>query len=79
MDLLKSMMENRKARGMDGLVLETTTKLTLKDKPKVDEGEFGTKKYRRYIIENKPKKKKVAEHLQAIIDDECVSSSEEEY
>jgi hypothetical protein len=77
MDLLKSMMENRKSKGMDGLILETT-KMTITPARKEVEKEYGTRRCRRMIIEEKPKKKEVMAHLQAIIDAECESSSEEE-
>lgn len=33
---------------------------------------------RDFIIEEKPSKKVVKDHLEAIVDQECVSSSEEE-
>lgn len=38
----------------------------------------GTRTMRAFIIEEKPAKKVVKDHLEAIIDQECVSSSEEE-
>lgn len=38
----------------------------------------GTKSYRRKIIEEKPAKKKVKEHLEAMIAFECESSSDED-
>ena len=38
----------------------------------------GTKTMRTFIIEEKPAKKVVKDHLEAIITNECISSSDEE-
>lgn len=79
MDLLKSMMANRQAappvdpkpapRGRG-------RKPTKADRAK--EQTPGTRAMRAFIIEEKPSKKVVKDHLDAIIDQECASSSDEE-
>lgn len=81
MDLLKSMLANRAAAG--GGVKDPVPKPRGKGrKPskaeRAKEQTPGTRTMRQFIIDEKPSKKVVKEHLEAIIDQECVSSSEEE-
>lgn len=82
MDLLKQMMENRKMAGltmqMEKTTISTRSESISKTKSEKEEIERGSRRFRRFIIENKPGKKDVKEHLQAIVDAECESSSEEE-
>jgi hypothetical protein len=80
MDLLRSMLANR------------ATAVSVKDpvpKPRgrgrkpskaerAKEQTPGTRSMRTFIIEEKPSKKVVKDHLEAIVDQECVSSSEGE-
>jgi hypothetical protein len=78
MDLLKSMIANRQAQptvdpkpsGRRG------RKPTKADRAK--EQTPGTKSMRSFIIEEKPSKKIVKDHLEAIIANECISSSDED-
>ena len=78
MDLLKSMIANRQAHpttdpkpaGRRG------RKPTKADRAK--EQTPGTRTMRAFIIEEKPPKQGVTDHLEAIIDQECISSSDEE-
>ena len=79
MDLLKSMIANRKAhpavdpkptRGRAG------RKPTKADRAK--EQTPGSRSMRAFIIEEKPSKKIVKDHLEAIVAKECETSSEEE-
>lgn len=79
MDLLKSMLANRQthppvdpkpSRSRGG------RKPTKADRAK--EQTPGTKTMRTFIIDEKPSKKVVKDHLEAIVANECVSSSDEE-
>lgn len=80
MDLLRMIQQNRKA------IIEVQ-KAPVEDRPKMrkirgtpsglvkpSEDVPGTKSYRRKIIEDKPSKKKVREHLEALIAFELDSS-----
>lgn len=75
MDLLRTMTANRQAQGLvsEPIKPNQLPKPATKEKPAP-----GTKAMRKYIIEKKPKKKDVKEHLEMIIAQECESSSEEE-
>lgn len=71
MDLLRSMTANRQQQGL----VQTTAKPSLAASvPRIP----GSRAMRKFIIEEKPGKKVVKEHLEAIIQMECESSSEEE-
>jgi hypothetical protein len=81
MDLLKSMLANRsqavtlsdpKPRsGRTGRRTPTKTERARENCP-------GSRAMRKFIIEEKPGKKVVREHLEAIIAAECASSSEDD-
>jgi len=71
MDLLRSMAANRHQQGIVA-VQQPTGKPT--SRPAIP----GTRAMRKFIIAEKPGKKVVKEHLEAIIAQECESSSEEE-
>lgn len=82
MDLLKSMLANRnqavtlsptpKPRsGRTGRRTPTKTERARENCP-------GSRAMRKFILEEKPGKKVVREHLEAIIAAECASSSEED-
>lgn len=85
MDLLKTMVANRQAAG-----LQSNSKKEEKiEKPvmpvmnnmmsnMVQYKAPGSRAMRKYIIEETPGKKVVKQHLEAIINAECESSSEEE-
>ena len=79
MDLLKSMMANRQAMGM---VYDPKPSADVrsgkKKEKKVSNASPGSRAMRKHIIEEKPSKKVVKEHIRAIVEEECVSSSEEE-
>jgi len=45
---------------------------------KAKEKEAGSKSMRHFIIEEKPGKKIVKEHFKAIIEEECISESDED-
>lgn len=75
MDLLKNMSANRQVAGLS-LQME---KLSVEKKGKSStEATPGTKAMRLHIIEKKPGKKVVKDHLEAIIAQECESSSDED-
>ena len=85
MDLLKTMVANRQAQG-----LENKKKEEVIEKPMVanmvspmlnnmvQHKAPGSRAMRKYIIEETPAKKVVKKHLEAIIAAECESSSDEE-
>lgn len=79
MDLLKNMIANRqtgpapsdpKPRAQRGRKAPTKTERAKEQAP-------GTKRMRDFIIEEKPSKKVVKEHLDAIVAEECASSDED--
>lgn len=74
MDLLRHMRANRESQGLT----PTLTELPKPTSKNAEKPSPGTKAMRKYIIEKKPKKKDVKEHLESIITQECESSSEEE-
>lgn len=82
MDLLKSMVANRhaagggaladpKPRAQKGRKAPTKTERAAENVP-------GSRAMRKFIIEEKPGKKVVKDHLQSILDRACESSSDEE-
>jgi hypothetical protein len=79
MDLLKMMRANRAAAGV---TLDPTPRQSEGKKPsKTDRAKEippGTRMMRKFIIEEKPGKKVVKEHLEAMIARACESSSDEE-
>jgi len=83
MDLLRMLQANRQAQA-------EVKKAPVEERPKMrkirgtpsglvqpTEDVPGTKSYRHKIIEDKPSKKKVKEHLEALIAFECESSDED--
>lgn len=66
------MSANRQAQGI------TAVPVSRSSGKSEDKAIPGTKAMRAYIIEKKPSKKAVKEHLEAIITMECESSSDEE-
>jgi hypothetical protein len=80
MDLLKTMMANRqqygvvsdpKPRSKSGRKGPTKSERAKANAP-------GSKAMRKFIAEEKPSKKIVKEHLEAMIEAECASSSDED-
>jgi hypothetical protein len=86
MDLLKSMMANRQAMSVvvdprpsaDVRSGKKTSAPKPKTKPMTGNAVPGSKAMRHHIIEEKPGKKVVREHIRALIEKECESSSEED-
>lgn len=77
MDLLKNMIANRKvAPPTDPKPAPRGRKPTKADRAR--EQTPGTRTMRTFIIDEKPGKKVVKEHLEAIVAKECESSSEED-
>lgn len=79
MDLLKSMLANR-AQAVKVVDPKPTGK-GRKGPSKAERAKAqtpGSRAMRKFICEEKPSKKVVKEHLEAMIDAECASSSEEE-
>ena len=83
MDLLKMIQQNRAAQAqVQKAPVEERPKMkqvrgTPSGLPKPSEDVPGTKTYRAMIIEDRPSKKKVKEHIEAIIAFECESSDED--
>ena len=83
MDLLRMIQQNRAAQvEVKKAPVEERSKMKkIKGTPsglaQPAEDVPGTKSYRRMIIEEKPSKKKVKEHLEAMIAYECESSDED--
>ena len=83
MDLLKTMVANRQSQGLQNIKKEE--KIEKPVMPMVSNmisnmvqyKAPGSKAMRRYIIEETPGKKVIKEHLEAIINAECESSSDE--
>lgn len=82
MDLLKTMMANRAAAGVVHDPKPRTTgvggrrrKASKAERAKAQAP--GSKAMRTFICEEKPSKKVVKDHLEAIIAEECASSSDE--
>lgn len=85
MDLLRTMVANRQMNGLTSKV-ESMSVADKHEAPRVGLTQNMTAQYkapgsramRKHIIEEKPGKKTVKEHLEAIINAECESSSDEE-
>lgn len=81
MDLLKTMLANRAAAPAMVHDPKPAPKRGGRKPTKADRAKEqtpGTRAMRAFIIEEKPSKKVVKEHLEAIISRECESSSEED-
>ena len=76
MDLLKSMRANRQASGTPPAPIprRSDKKKTKTDRAK--ENTPGTKRMREFIIEEKPGKKVVREHFDAMIEEACKEDSD---
>ena len=83
MDLLRMIQQNRQAQAeVSKAPLQERPKLkktrgTPSGLPQPSEEVPGTKSYRRMIIEEKPSKKVVREHIESLIVFECESSDED--
>ena len=81
MDLLRAMAANRQAKGA---VIDDPKPAPRKGEKKPTKAQkakqvaSGTREMRHFIIEEKPSKKVVREHFLTLIEQECVSSSEDE-
>lgn len=84
MDLLKTMVANRQSQGLNTVKKEEPKAPAMPMVSNLISNNFsqykapGSKAMRRHIIEETPGKKVVKEHLEAIINAECESSSDEE-
>ena len=82
MDLLRTMMANRQAQGVQNIVdPKPASKKGEKKESKSARAKriaSGSREMRHFIIEEKPSKKVVRDHFLQLIEQECVSSSEEE-
>jgi hypothetical protein len=81
MDLLRAMAANRQAKGVDVIDPAPAPKKGQKKESKAQKAKrmtAGTREMRHFIIEEKPSKKVVKDHLEAIIARECATSSEED-
>jgi len=73
MDLMRTMIANRQTRGIvDKPVQPRSVKPT-----KTERAQPGSRAMRKFIIEEKPGKKVVREHLEAILTRETESSDDE--
>lgn len=78
MDLLKNMMANRQAQGLHQQPQPLKANELPKPKVSSEKPAPGTKAMRVHIIDKKPGKKVIKEHFEAIIAQECESSSDED-
>lgn len=86
MDLLRTMVANRQMNGLTSKVeaMSVTEKhhepvrVGLTQNMTAQYKAPGSRAMRKHIIEEKPGKKTIKEHLEAIINAECESSSDEE-
>ena len=80
MDLLKTMMANRQQHGVvsDPKPRSKSGRKAPSKSERAKANAPGSKAMRKFIAEEKPSKKIVKEHLEAMIDAECASSSEED-
>lgn len=81
MDLLRTMIANRQAKGVDVVDPAPAPKKGQKKESKAQKAKrmtAGTREMRHFIIEEKPSKKVVKEHFLMLVEQECVSSSEDE-
>ena len=70
MDLLKAMMSNRQRANVPAIVPGAM--------PTPATPTYGTKKFRKHIIDNKPSKKEVKKHFEILIEKACASSDEDD-
>jgi hypothetical protein len=81
MDLLRAMAANRQMKGADVVDPVPASKTGQKKETKVQKAKkirSGTREMRHFIIEEKPSKKVVKEHFIDLVEQECVSSSDED-
>jgi hypothetical protein len=81
MDLLRTMIANRQSQGASVVDPQPASKKGQKKESKAQKAKrmtAGTKEMRHFIIEEKPSKKVVREHFITLVEQECVSSSEDE-
>lgn len=81
MDLLKTMLANRTQMGVVNDPKPRSSRNGRKGPTKAERAKAnapGSKAMRKFITEEKPTKKVVKEHLEAMIDAECASSSGED-
>lgn len=80
MDLLRTMLANREAKGVvvDPQPAAAKGRKAPTKTEKAKEREPGSKSMRIFIIEEKPGKKVVREHFKALVEMECVSDSDDE-
>ena len=82
MDLLKSMLANRQAQGMNVVDPKPASQMG-KGKAKESKAarakriSSGSREMRHFIIEEKPSKKVVRDHFLTLVEQECVSSDSE--
>lgn len=75
MDLLRTMLANRAAKG----VVDDPQPASVRKQPKAQRAkkhEGGSKSMRHFIIEEKPSKKVVREHFMSLVEKECASGSD---
>lgn len=81
MDLLRAMVANRQAQGIETIVdPKPASKKGQKPETKAQRArriEKGSREMRHFIIEEKPSKKVVRDHFISLIERECVSSESE--
>jgi hypothetical protein len=81
MDLLKTMMANRAQMGVVSDPKPRSSRSGRRGPTKAERAKAntpGSKAMRKFIAEEKPSKKVVREHLEAMIEAECASSSDDE-
>lgn len=78
MDLLKTMMTNRQATMVTPAVQPVGMKPSSIGMGIQKQATPGTRAYRRYIVEEKPGKKVVREHFEALVERVCASSDEDD-
>ena len=80
MDLLKSMLANRHAQGMNVVDQKPAAQKGKKPESKAARAKrisSGSREMRHFIIEEKPSKKVVRDHFLTLVEQECVSSDSE--
>lgn len=81
MDLLRTMMANRQAQGVQNIVdPKPAAKKGQKTESKSARAKriaSGSREMRHFIIDEKPSKKVVRDHFLTLIEQECVSSDSE--
>ena len=81
MDIIRKVEASRQSKGLIDKPMQSAAthggkKMTKAQRAK--EHEAGSRSMRHFIIEEKPSKKVVVEHFEALIAQECQSSSDEE-